>query len=165
MQLIFLHKSLSCNNYIWMKWFFDTTHLSNVDRYTQLVEQFAAVSYGDELFGHFVLVPLQQCHSPSYRKLVWSEYAAILRVLRTRPEQVISCVTDYMKQSPSWEANRPQLLKKFPAFYGTWRFIEPNRSRPCPPPPRSHFSKIHFNIILSFMPGSSKWSPSLRFPH
>ena len=62
--------------------------MPNVGRYTQLVEQFAAVSYGDELFGHFVLVPLQQCHSPSYRKLVWSEHAAILRVLRTRPEQV-----------------------------------------------------------------------------
>jgi hypothetical protein len=58
-------------------------------RYTQLVEQFAAVSYGDELFGHFLLVPLQQRHSPSFRKLVWSEHAAVLRVLRTRPEQVM----------------------------------------------------------------------------
>jgi hypothetical protein len=66
--------------------------LPNDGRYTQLVEQFAAVSYGDELFGHFVLVPLQQCHSPSYRKLVWSEHAAVLRVLRTQPEQVISYV-------------------------------------------------------------------------
>ena len=28
-----------------------------------------------------------------------------------------------MDQSPSWEANRFQLVKKFPAFYGTWRFI------------------------------------------
>ena len=65
-----------------------TLIIPNVGRYTQLVEQFAAVSYGDELFGHFVLVPLQQCHSPSYRKLVWSEHAAILRVLRTRTEQV-----------------------------------------------------------------------------
>ena len=42
---------------------------------------------------------------------------------------------------------------------------------PCPEPdpssPRtpSHFSTTHFNIILSFVPGSSKWSPSLRFPH
>ena len=28
-----------------------------------------------------------------------------------------------------------------------------------------HFMKIHLNIILSFMPGSSKWSISLRFLH
>jgi hypothetical protein len=54
-----------------------------------VVEQFAAVSYGDELFGHFLLIPLQQRHSPSYRKLVWSEHAAVLRVLRTPPEKVI----------------------------------------------------------------------------
>jgi hypothetical protein len=33
------------------------------------------------------------------------------------------------------------------------------------PPPRSNILKIHFNIILPSMPGSYKWSPSLRFPH
>jgi hypothetical protein len=32
-------------------------------------------------------------------------------------------VTDSMEQSPSWEANRFQLVKKFPKFYGTRRFI------------------------------------------
>jgi hypothetical protein len=53
---------------------------------------------------------------------------------------------------------RPELLKKFPAFYGTRRFItaftrarhlslswaRPIQSRPPP----SNLSKIHFNIIL-----------------
>jgi len=48
----------------------------------------------------------------------------------------------------------------------TCPYPEPARSIPCPLP--SYFVKIHLNIIhliLSFTPGSSKWSLSLRFPH
>jgi len=43
-----------------------------------------------------------------------------------------------MEQSPSWEANRISAVKKFPAFYGTRRFIianpEPDQTSPCPQP-------------------------------
>jgi hypothetical protein len=72
---------------------------------------------------------------------------------------------------------RPELLKKFPAFYGTRRFITVfttarhlslswTRSiQSTNPPPQSQLSKFHFNIILPSTPGSFKWSPSLRFPH
>jgi len=68
-----------------------------------------------------------------------------------------------------------QLVKKFPAFYGTRRFITAFTSaRHLSVPwassiqsihPTSHFLKPHRNIILPSTPGSPKWSLYLRFPN
>jgi hypothetical protein len=64
----------------------------------------------------------------------------------------------------------PQLVMKFPAFYGTRRFIavftradhlSPSQARSVQSISLSYFLKIHFNTILS----SFKLTPSFRSPH
>lgn len=56
--------------------------------YRQVLEQFVGVSYGDPVFGQFVLIPLQQRHSIQLRKLVWCEMEAVLRFLSTPIDKV-----------------------------------------------------------------------------
>jgi len=67
-----------------------------------------------------------------------------------------------------------QLVKKFPAFHGTRRFITAltsvrHLSLSWASPiqsiyPTSHLLEIHPNIIHPSTPRSPQWSPSLRFP-
>jgi len=69
----------------------------------------------------------------------------------------------------------PQLVKKFPSFYGTCFSLPhshvtancpyPEPARSNPPPLTSHFLKINHNIILPSTPMFSKWSLFLRFTH
>ena len=66
-----------------------------------------------------------------------------------------------------------KLVKKFPAFHGTRRFITALTSvrqlsilgqRNPVHIPTSHLLEIHPNIIHPSTPRSPQWSPSLRFP-
>ena len=67
-----------------------------------------------------------------------------------------------------------QPVKNLPSHYETRRFItafKRARKYPCPEPdwssphPPNSFFKINFNIVLPFMPRSSKLSLSFRLPH
>jgi len=81
-------------------------------------------------------------------------------------------VTNTMEWSP-WEANRFSASQTPFVLWNPKAHYQTHKSPPVPFLSRinpvhtvlSHFLKTHFNIILSSMPGSSKWSLSLRFPH
>ncbi|XP_062503309.1 RNA polymerase II-associated protein 1-like [Corticium candelabrum] len=58
------------------------------DLYVAMLSQYAAVSYGDPLFGCFLLIPLQQRFSSYLRRAVWGEYSAVLRNLAIPLNQI-----------------------------------------------------------------------------
>jgi hypothetical protein len=63
-------------------------------------------------------------------------------------------LTYSMEQSPSWEANCSQLVKKFPVFYETWRFLNALTSA-------RHLSLSWASPIQSTHPHPTSWSSIL----
>lgn len=59
------------------------------DLYSALLTQYEAVSFGDRLFGCWVLLPLQRRYSASMRLAVFGEHVGILRSLGVTVEQVM----------------------------------------------------------------------------
>jgi hypothetical protein len=94
----------------------------------------------------------------------------------THPPPPFTFVLAYSTgQSPSWQANKFAASKEIPRI--SWNPKVHYRIYKCPPNvpilsqinpvhvPTNHFLKIHLNITLSSIPGSSERSVSLRFPH
>ena len=57
-------------------------------RYASLLSQYSAVSFGDPLFGCFVVLPLTQRHDIKFRRAVWDEHIGVLRALAIPLDQV-----------------------------------------------------------------------------
>jgi len=51
------------------------------DLYASFLSQYSAVSFGDALFGCFVILPLAQRHDVKFRRAVWDEHIGVLRAL------------------------------------------------------------------------------------
>ena len=107
----------------------------------------------------------------------WGCCRTATSALHTRPTQRLSR-TPYLLTP--WcrvlleKLTRLQLVKKFPAFRGTQRFITALTSvrhlslswaSPFQSIPTFHLLEIHPNIIHSSMPRPPQWSLSLRFPY
>ena len=90
-------------------------------------------------------------------------------------DMVLVLLTRTYLLSPSWEANRfstsqeiPHILRNPKVHYRVYNSPPPvsilSQINPVHAP-SSHFLKFHLYVIISSTPGSSKWPPSLRFPH
>ena len=74
------------------KWV-DTWQILFPCSFMELLTQYEAVSFGDALFAHYILLPLQQRFDLGIRKGLWGEHAAVLRSLSLPISQVILIIS------------------------------------------------------------------------
>ncbi|XP_033733915.1 RNA polymerase II-associated protein 1-like [Pecten maximus] len=70
--------------------------VSFYDLYVALLQQYEAVSFGDSLFGCYLLLPLQQKHAIQLRRSVWVEYRGILRTLYLPVKELLIPVEGFL---------------------------------------------------------------------
>lgn len=70
--------------------------LSFYDFFMSFLQQYEAVSFGDPVFGSYVLLPLQQRHNFMMRKALWSEHTAVLRTLRVPVKDHLVPIANYL---------------------------------------------------------------------
>ncbi|XP_072425369.1 RNA polymerase II-associated protein 1 isoform X2 [Chiloscyllium punctatum] len=66
------------------------------DLYIRLLEQFESVSFGDQLFGCFLLLPLQRRFSTQLRQAVFGEHVSVLRTLGVQLKQLPVPLENYI---------------------------------------------------------------------
>ena len=66
-------------------------------RYILLLHQYEAVSFGDALFGSYLLLPLQQRHALRHRRAIWLEHNMVIRTLSVPLMEVSSSFIPYHK--------------------------------------------------------------------
>eukprot|EP01135_Chromosphaera_perkinsii_P010656 Nk52_evm56s2192 gene=Nk52_evmTU56s2192 len=76
--------------------FTDVVGVSFYDYYVELVEHFLNVSYGHQLFGRSICLPLRQMCDPLYKQLVWSELSGLLRVLPLTVDDLPGDIEGYL---------------------------------------------------------------------
>ncbi|XP_071490815.1 RNA polymerase II-associated protein 1-like [Diadema antillarum] len=65
-------------------------------RYIAALSQYEAVSFGDPLFAHVVLLPLQQRFSVHLRKALWFDRIDVIRTLSLRPSQCLIPIETFL---------------------------------------------------------------------
>lgn len=64
--------------------------------YTMFLDTFQSNSYGDELFSALVMIPLSQNYDVKWRKLVWSEYVAVMRFINCNEGDLLCNFNDFL---------------------------------------------------------------------
>ncbi|XP_060076312.1 RNA polymerase II-associated protein 1-like [Ylistrum balloti] len=75
--------------------------VSFYDLYVALLQQYEAVSFGDSLFGCYLLLPLQQRHAIQLRRAVWVEYRGILRTLYLPVKELLIPIEGFLTPEES----------------------------------------------------------------